>query len=280
VATTNAILWEGCSPVFVDIEPGTFCIDPDQIETAITDKTSAILATHVYGYPCDVARIRAVADRHGLKVIYDAAHAFDVKVAGHPLVRNGDCSTLSFHATKIFHSAEGGAVVCKDPEVARRTALLAKFGHLGEDEYLGIGINAKLSELHAAMGLAMLPRVDALIASRKERFRWYDEHLQGCALQRPKPVAQLEYNYAYYPVLFPTHAAMMRARSAMFDRGIIPRRYFSPSLNRLPFLPPELKTACPVSEDAADRVLVLPVSYCLEAQDVRVVADIVKQALG
>jgi dTDP-4-amino-4,6-dideoxygalactose transaminase len=279
VATTNAILWEGCRPVFVDIEPDAFCINPDLIEAAITDKTSAILATHVYGYPCDVARIRAVADRHGLKVVYDAAHAFDVKVAGHPLVRNGDCSTLSFHATKIFHSAEGGAVICEDPEVARRTALLAKFGHLGEDEYLGIGINAKLSELHAAMGLAMLPRVDALIASRRERFRWYDEHLQGCALQRPKAVERLEYNYAYYPVLFPTHAAMMRARSAMFARGIIPRRYFSPSLNTLPFLAPELKTACPVSEDVSERVLVLPVSYCLAPQDARVVADIVKQAL-
>ena len=147
VATTNSILWAGCEPVFVDIEPQTFCINPDLIEAAITDETSAILATHIYGFPCDVTKIQQLADQHGIKVIYDAAHAFGVKLAGESILLQGDCSAVSFHATKVFHTAEGGAVVCKNPELAKRIFLIKQFGHIGEDEYLDIGINAKMSEL-------------------------------------------------------------------------------------------------------------------------------------
>ncbi len=279
VATTNAILWEGCEPVFVDIEPRTFCIDPDLIEAAITEKTSAILATHVYGYPCDVVRIQRIAERYGLKVIYDAAHAFRVRLNGHPLIAYGDCSTLSFHATKIFHTAEGGAVVCKTPEIAGKVALMSRFGHTGEDHYQDIGINAKLSELHAAMGLAMLPQIDKVIGERRQCSIWYDEFLAGCALQRPQMPAGLEYNHAYYPVLFPSHEAMMRVRQALHENGIGPRRYFHPSLNTLPFLRPELQRACPVSESAAGRVLVLPVSAEVDIAVVKKIAQIIKKAV-
>ena len=171
VATTNAILWEECEPVFIDIDPKTFCINPDLITAEISEKTSAILATHVYGYPCDVLKIQQIADKHNLKVIYDAAHAFGVKIDGESILNFGDCSILSLHATKLFHTTEGGAVICKDAEVAKNVFLMKKFGHMGEDEYINIGINAKMSELHAAMGLCVLPKMTDIITSLKKRFR-------------------------------------------------------------------------------------------------------------
>jgi dTDP-4-amino-4,6-dideoxygalactose transaminase len=279
VATTNSILWEGCEPVFVDIEPQTFCINPDLIESAITGKTSAILSTHVYGYPCDVLRIQHIADKHKIKVIYDAAHAFGVRLAGKSILQHGDCSTLSFHATKLFHTAEGGAVVCKDAEIAKRVFLMKKFGHVGEDDYLDIGINAKMSELHAAMGLCVLPKVHDIIAYRKECSDWYDEQLDGILLQRPIYPVGIEYNYAYYPVIFSTHEAMMRVRQALLDNGIGPRRYFCPSLNTLPFLNPELKRTCPVSESISSRVLCLPLYVGLSKAEVEIICDIIRRNL-
>lgn len=279
VATTSSVLWEGCEPVFVDIEDRTFCINADLIEAAITEKTTAILATHVYGYPCDVIKIQHIAEKHNLKVIYDAAHAFGVKLGGESLMRYGDCSTLSFHATKLFHTGEGGAVICKDEAVKQRVSLMKKFGHIGEDNYLDIGINAKMSELHAAMGLSVLPNVNDIIAARKEISGWYDERLGGCGLQRPIPADGLEYNYAYYPVIFPTHEVMMRVREALLDNGIGPRRYFYPSLNTLPFFEPRLKVSCPVSEDIASRVLCLPLYVGLGKAEVSGVCDVVRNSL-
>lgn len=273
VATTSSILWEGCEPVFVDIEDRTFCINPDLIEAAITEKTSAILATHVYGYPCDVEKIQKIAEKHCLKVIYDAAHAFGVKLTGKSLLVHGDCTTLSFHATKLFHTGEGGAVVCKDAEVAKRVFLMKKFGHIGEDDYVDIGINAKMSELHAAMGLCVLPKVNDIISSRKECTGWYDEQLEGCMLQRPDPPVGLEYNYGYYPVIFSTHEVMMRVRQTLIDNGIGPRRYFFPSLNVLPYLKPEQKRACFVSESVASRALCLPLYVGLSKAEVAVICN-------
>ncbi len=280
VATTNAILWEGCTPVFVDVDPESFCIDPHLIEAAITENTTAILATHVYGYPCDVSQIQEIADRHHLKVIYDAAHAFSVRLHGKSLLNHGDCSTLSFHATKLFHTAEGGAVVCKDAATAKRVFLMSKFGHIGEDEYLDIGINAKISELHAAMGLAVLPKVPEIIAARRECSVWYDKMLEGLGLQRPKTVAGLEYNYAYYPAIFATHEQMMEVRAALQAQDIFPRRYFYPSLNTLPFLPESLRRPCPVSESLAQRVLALPLYTTLARQDVERITACIKNTLS
>lgn len=277
VATTSSILWEGCEPIFVDIEDRTFCINADLIEAAITEKTTAILATHVYGYPCDVVKIQQIADKYQLKVIYDAAHAFGVKFAVKSLLQYGDCSTLSFHATKLFHTAEGGAVICKDADVTKRVFLMKKFGHIGEDDYLDIGINAKMSELHAAMGLCVLPKVNDIIAYRKECSGWYDTQLEDCFLQRPVLPADLEYNYAYYPVIFPTHEIMMGVRQALVDNNIGPRRYFYPSLNTLPFLKPELKRACPVSEGISSRVLCLPLYVGLSRGEVEFICDLIKR---
>jgi dTDP-4-amino-4,6-dideoxygalactose transaminase len=279
VATTSSILWESCEPVFVDIDKHSFCINPDLIEAAITEKTSAILATHVYGYPCDVIKIQQIADKHQLKVIYDAAHAFGVKIAGKSILQYGDCSTLSFHATKLFHTAEGGAVVCKNTEVNERISLMKKFGHIGEDNYMDVGINAKISELHAAMGLCILPKVNDIIAYRKNCFSWYDSQLKDCFLQRPVSPIDFEYNYAYYPVIFPTHKIMMRVRQALLDNDIGPRRYFYPSLNTLPFLKPELKIACPVSEDVTTRVLCLPLYVGLNRIDVELICNLIRTSI-
>ena len=279
VATTNSILWEGCEPVFVDIEDRTFCINADMIEAAITEKTSAILATHVYGYPCDIVKIQQIADKHNLKVIYDAAHAFGVKLHGESILQYGDCSTLSFHATKLFHTGEGGAVICKDAEVSKRVSLMKKFGHVGEDDYLDIGINAKMSELHAAMGLCVLPKVDEIIANRRAISERYDAQLKGCGLVCPQVVAELEYNYAYYPVVFASHNQMMQVRQALIDNDIMPRRYFYPSLNTLPYLGAESKQACPVSESIAMRVLCLPLYYGLEPAIIEKVCAVIVVAI-
>lgn len=279
VATTNAILWEGCTPVFVDVDSESFCINPHLIEAAITKNTTAILATHVYGYPCDVERIQQIADRHHLKVIYDAAHAFGVRLHGKSLLNHGDCSTLSFHATKLFHTAEGGAVVCKDETTAKRLFLMSKFGHIGEDEYLDIGFNAKMSELHAAMGLAVLPSVQEIIDARRKCSHWYDALLEGTGLQRPKMIVGLEYNYAYYPVVFATHQEMMEVRAALQAQDIFPRRYFHPSLNTLPFLPESLRRPCPVSESIAQRVLALPLYPALARHDVERIVTCIRTVL-
>ena len=280
VATTNSILWEGCDPVFVDVDPNTFCIDPNLIECSITEKTTAILATHVYGYPCDVEKIRAVAYRHGLKVIYDAAHAFGVRLHGDSLLNHGDCSILSFHATKIFHTVEGGAIICRDAEIARRAFLMSKFGHLGEDDYFELGINAKMSEFHAAMGLALLPSVPEIIASRRQCSAWYDEFLADSGLQRPQVVDDLEYNYAYYPVVFKSHEEMMAVRTALQEKGIFPRRYFYPSLNTLSFLHKNSQVKCPLSESISMRVLSLPLFFSLTRLQVAYISALISSVLG
>jgi dTDP-4-amino-4,6-dideoxygalactose transaminase len=277
VATATVIAWEGCTPVFVDIDENTFCIDPDLIEAAITEKTSAILATHVYGYPCEVEKISQIAKNHNLKVVYDAAHCFGVKLNGQSLLAQGNISTLSFHATKVFHAAEGGAVICRDEEVSKRITVMKRFGHLGEDDYQEIGINAKISELHAAMGLCILPVIDHIIDRRRQIAALYDELIKDNQLQRPVVPQGLEYNYNYYPVLFPSHEDMMRARKALMDQNIFPRRYFYPSLNTLPYLQQAGTKTCPVSESKAMRVLCLPLYYELQEEEV---IKITKIALG
>jgi len=274
VATPNAIVWEGCTPIFVDIGEKTLCINPDLIEDAITEKTSAILATHVYGYPCDVDRIAEIARRHNLKVIYDAAHCFGVKLHGESILKHGDISTLSFHATKLFHTAEGGAVVCRDETVSEHVYRLKKFGHLGEDEYQEVGINAKISELHAAMGLCILPLIDGIIERRREISEWYDEIISDSQVLRPQPPHGLDYNYSYYPVLFSSHESMKQVRQNLIDQDIHPRRYFYPSLNTLPYLQQAGYKSCPVSESVAQRVLCLPLYFELQKEETIKVTNI------
>ncbi|MCI1188895.1 DegT/DnrJ/EryC1/StrS family aminotransferase [Hymenobacter sp. DH14] len=277
VATTTAILWENCEPLFVDIEDRTFCIDAAKIEAAITPRTTGILATHVYGYPCDVLAIEDIARRHNLKVIYDGAHAFGVQVHGRSLLSYGDLTTCSFHATKLFHTVEGGAIIMQDKALARKVWLYKSFGHIG-DEYFSLGVNGKNSEFHAAMGLCNLPRVESFIVARRQLAELYRQELAGLPLQFPQPhEPSLAYNYAYFPVLFENEEAMHRVKDALGAEEVNTRRYFFPSLNKLPY---HTGAACPVSEDASVRVLSLPFYQDLNPDDVRRICTLIKKALS
>ena len=271
VATTNAILWEGCTPVFTDILPGSCCIDADKIEAAITENTQAILATHVYGYPCDVDKIERIAAKHDLKVIYDAAHAFGCEYKGRSLLSFGDISTCSFHATKIFHSVEGGCIISNNEEMNRKLFLYRSFGHIADD-YYSIGINGKNSEMHAAMGLCILPRLADIIEKRKEWSVAYNNSLDLSKISRPFSSEAFNYNYAYYPVLFESEEVLLRVKKALADNEIFARRYFYPSLNTLSFL---TGANCPVSEDIASRVMTLPLYYDLGLENIARISALV-----
>lgn len=258
VATTTALIWEGLFPVFVDIDPATGCLNAEAIEAAIRPDTTAILATHVYGFPCDCDAIRRIADRYGLRVIYDGAHAFGVKFGGQSLLRRGDCTTLSFHATKVFHTIEGGAIVTGSEQRAERLRLLRSFGHV-HDDYICMGLNGKMSELHAGIGLLNLPRHPEQTMSRARLYDYYAERLTSLEglLTILRPPAKIVWNYAYLPVVFSSNAGRERAIRALADVGIYPRRYFGQPLNRLPYLPPPAQE-CPRAERLAERVLCLP----------------------
>jgi dTDP-4-amino-4,6-dideoxygalactose transaminase len=255
VATTSSIVWEGCTPVFVDIHPDYLTIDETKIEAAITEKTTCILATHVYGNPCDVEAIAAIAKKHKLKVIYDAAHCFGVTYNGQSVFNYGDVSTCSFHATKLFHTGEGGALFCQDEEVRETMWHKHNFGHNGPEAYHGLGINAKMSELQAAMGLAVLPYVDHIIEERHRICEFYDTHLDFSFLQKLKLREGTDWNYAYYPLILESEADLLKIKARLEAQKIFPRRYFYPSLEELPYT---FSSNCPIAKDIAGRVLCLP----------------------
>lgn len=265
VATVSSIVWENCLPVFVDIDPNFLTIDETKIEAAITEKTSAILATHVYGNPCNVEKIEEIAHRYNLRVIYDAAHCFGVKYKGESILNWGDISTLSFHATKLFHTGEGGGVICNDANLAQRIFYLHNFGHDGPEEFFGLGVNGKISELSAAMGLAVFPYINKIIANRQKISQIYDSLLETSNLRRPKFREELEYNYAYYPVIFETEKDLLCVKESLNQCEIFPRRYFYPSLNKLPYLNYKKFS---VAEEISKRVLCLPLFSELKEEDV------------
>ncbi len=257
VATANAIAWAGCTPVFVDIEQTTFTINPNRIEAAITENTQAILATHVYGFPCKVEAVEKIAQKHKLKVIYDAAHAFGSVYNGKSLLNYGDISTCSFHATKLFHTVEGGLVICHNKEMYHQLLLYRSFGHIGDD-YYSIGINGKNSELHAAMGLCLLPKVPDFIVERERLFLQYRETIGSVVtiMDNHETMIAFEWNYAYLPVMMKDSHQRDTLLAALASKDIFARKYFAPSLNTLDFYPE--KYHCPVSEDIANRILCLP----------------------
>lgn len=276
VATTSAILWERCTPVFVDIDENTLNIDPKNIEAAITPKTKAILAVHVFGNPCDVEAIQEIADKHNLKVVYDAAHAFAVQYRGKSLLEYGDISTLSFHATKLFHTIEGGGIISKDIQLASKVDLTSRFGH-ESDEHIIPGINAKANEFQAAMGLVNLQYIDAIISRRKAVSEQYTSRL-GTAVKRPTLQEGTEYNYAYYPIVLKDNHELENVIKVLNDQNIFPRRYFYPSLNRLPYLNNE--SAMAVSEVIASRILCLPFHDSLDIDSVNKISDNVLQCIS
>ncbi|WP_274475890.1 DegT/DnrJ/EryC1/StrS family aminotransferase [Mangrovimonas aestuarii] len=275
VATTSSIVWEGCAPVFVDIHPGYLTIDETKIEAAITPKTSAILATHVFGNPCDVEAIQMIADRHGLKVIYDAAHCFGVEYQGKSLFNYGDVSTCSFHATKLFHTGEGGALVCQ-PEHFDTLYSHHNFGHDGPDVFRGLGMNAKMSELQAAMGLAVLPYMSEILEARARVVQHYREQLQGFPLQLLKLRPETHWNYSYFPIIFQSERLLLQVKAALETAAIYPRRYFYPSLDHLPYT-----TAgdCSISTRLSQCVLCLPLSMGLTSKQIGETVSIISAAL-
>ncbi|MEP6727681.1 MAG: DegT/DnrJ/EryC1/StrS family aminotransferase [Bacteroidota bacterium] len=277
VATVNAILWEGCKPVFVDIEQETFCIDADKIEAAITKSTQAILATHVYGLPCNVSKIEALAKKYKLKVIYDAAHAFGCTYKGKSLLNYGNISTCSFHATKLFHTVEGGCIIPDNAELAQKILLYRSFGHISDD-YFSIGINGKNSEFHAAMGLAILPKVEGIIQERKKIFEIYNDLLPAGIYRPSCKIEGFDYNYAYLPVVFESEKILLKVRESLAANNVNVRRYFYPSLNQTPQTK-SLKNYCPVSEDISSRVLCLPLYVGLKDEEIEMIAGVVKNAL-
>jgi dTDP-4-amino-4,6-dideoxygalactose transaminase len=272
VATTTSILWENCKPVFVDIDPKTFCINPTLIEEKITANTEAILATHVYGIPCATEGIEKIAKKYNLKVIYDAAHAFGTNYKGKTLSSYGDISTLSFHATKLFHTVEGGAIITNDNTLAEKILLYRSFGHI-DDNYFSMGINGKNSEFHAAMGLCILEKVSDLIEKRRQLFLIYDKALKHLNLIRPCIPDSTIYNYSYYPVTFKDEETLLKAKDALNKQDIYPRRYFYPSLNRLPYVHDQV--SCPVSESYSCRTLCLPLFYDLASEDALRISNII-----
>ncbi|WP_151087656.1 DegT/DnrJ/EryC1/StrS family aminotransferase [Hymenobacter baengnokdamensis] len=276
VATTSSLVWEGCTPVFVDINPHTLCIDPDLLEAHITPRTVGIMATHVYGNPCDVETIEAIAKRHNLRVIYDAAHAFGVTYKGSSVLNFGDISTLSFHATKLFHTGEGGGIITNDDELAHRISYMRNFGHNGPEAFWGVGVNGKSSELHAAIGLCVLPKVPELIAKRRMLSERYDFLLNSTQCVRPMLQPHTAYNYSYYPIVLPSEEVLLRVRDNLNRHEITPRRYFYPSLNTLNYVKPQ---PAPVSEDISHRVLCLPLYYDLEVSQVEKIAQFVNEVI-
>lgn len=275
VATTSSIVWEGCKPVFTDIDPETLNIDASKIEANITSQTSAILATHVYGNPCDIDTIEAIAKKYRLKVIYDAAHCFGTTYKGRSVYSYGDISTASFHATKLFHTGEGGAVFTSDGDVLKRLALLRNFGHLSPFDFGLAGINGKNSELHAAMGLSIFPYIDSILEKRKDQSEYYDRRLDGLNLRKIKIQEDVGFNYAYYPVIFESEEALLKADLALREHDIVPRRYFYPSLNTLVYV--DHKTM-PVSEEVCRCVLCLPLYHDLSFSEIDFIAELIHQS--
>ena len=284
VATTHSIWWNGCKPVFVDIDPATGNIDPDAIEAAITTKTTAIMPVHVYGKPCDTKRIQEIADKYGLKVIYDAAHAFGVEVDGESILKAGDMSTLSFHATKVYNTLEGGALVMHDAETKKRIDYLKNFGFAGEVEVVAPGINSKMDEMRSAYGLLNLKQVDAAIEARHQVAIQYREALRpvdGITFMDDMP--GVKHNYSYFPIFIDAEKYGM-TRDELYEKmkshNVLGRRYFYPLISTFSTyrgLPSAAPENLPKAHKIADSVICLPMHHELSAEDVdRVLELIVK----
>nr|HMP32197.1 DegT/DnrJ/EryC1/StrS family aminotransferase [Saprospiraceae bacterium] len=274
VATTAAIVWEHCTPVFVDIHPEYLTIDETKIEAALTDKTTCILATHVFGNPCHIEAIDHIAQKHGLKVIYDAAHCFGVKYKGKSIFEYGDVSTCSFHATKLFHTAEGGALFCKDPDLYHKIYYSHNFGHDGPLAFHGLGINGKISELQAAMGLAVLPYMDEIIANRKKVVDFYNENIMKVI--PIKIFGDAIWNYSYYPILFTSEEVLLDVQEAMRQHDIYPRRYFYPSLHTLPYIEASNQ---PIAQSVAKRILCMPLYTTLSKNELETITHIINHSI-
>lgn len=273
IATASSLKWDGVEPVFVDIDPDTWCMDPANIEAAITPNTRAIVPVHVFGNACDVEAIDDIANKHKLKLIYDASHAFGVTYKGESLLKHGDAATLSFHATKLFHTGEGGAIVFKRKDDLERARKMINFGITGPESIEALGINAKMSELQAAMGLCVLDEMEANMKARAEVWYRYEETL-GKTLQLQTKHQALGYNYAYFPVVFNSEEQVVRVAAALKENGVLARRYFYPSLESVECLDADADQ--PVSKDMASRILCLSVYNTLTVESQKLILSVLK----
>ena len=264
VATTAAIVWENCTPVFVDIHPDYLTIDETKIEAAITSKTTAILATHVFGNPCNINAIEIIAKNNNLKVIYDAAHSFGVTYNGQSIFDFGDINTCSFHATKLFHTGEGGAMFANDLNLSNKLFHSHNFGHNGPLSFHGLGINGKMSELQAALGLAVLPYMEEIISERKKVVSYYNSKLDLSRIQTLKIRENTNWNYSYHPLIFESEELLLKVQKELNENEIFSRRYFYPSLNTIEYTEGE---PMPISESIASRIMCLPLYVGLKEQD-------------
>lgn len=284
VATAHSLLWNGIKPVFVDIDPVTLNLDPAKVEAAITPQTTAIMPVHCYGNPCNVEEISRIADNYNLRVIYDAAHAFAVRDEGGSILRHGDLSVLSFHATKVFNTFEGGAIICPDAKTRQRINHLKNFGFVDEVTVVAPGINGKMSEVNAAFGLLQLQYIDQAFARRREIDAYYREQLAGVpGLSCPQPRAHTTSNNAYFPVLIDEAFALSRNElyQLLREQGIMVRRYFYPLISEFPMyrgLPSAGPANLPVASAIAQKVLCLPIYPDLALDDVQMICELIATA--
>ena len=284
VATAHSLLWNGIKPVFADIDPHTLNLDPSRIEAAITPQTTAIMPVHCYGHPCDVDAIQKIADNYNLKVIYDAAHAFGVKTGAGSVLKHGDLSVLSFHATKVFNTFEGGAIICPDAKTKARIDQLKNFGHAGEVNVVAPGINGKMSEFNAALGLLQLQHIAKALARRKLIDLAYRERLREVrGIHCLGDAGETQANYAYFPILVQPGYPLSRdaLNQRLRDKGIFPRRYFYPLISEFPMyrgLPSAHRDNLPVASAAALQVLCLPIYPDLPLTAVEEISSIIAAA--
>lgn len=278
IATVSAIKWEGCTPVFCDIDPETLNLDPEKMEPLITDRTVAVMPVHVFGNPCDVETIETIAQQHHLKVIYDAAHAIGSRYKGKSLLEYGDVTATSLHATKLFNTAEGGGCITKDTGLHERLKTIRFFGHDYAKDVVEDGFNGKMTEVHAALGLANLKYYDAVLEDRKRKYNLYQEGLKNIPGVRFQKIASGETNYSYFPVIFESESQLLAAEQKLNQWDIYPRRYFYPSVNTyrkvVDYQP------APISEDITTRVLCLPLYYNLPDDTVQKIIDILVSRTG
>ena len=277
IATINSILWEGCTPIFVDIDPETLCIDPKKIEEKITYHTVAIIPVHVFGNCCDIEAIDAIAKKHHLKVIYDACHSVGVNYKGQSIFNYGDISVTSFHATKMLNTTEGGGCFTQDKELDEKLRRIRFFGFENHTDIVEDGTNGKMTEVHAAVGLANLKYLDAALADRKRKYAIYKEALsKDSSLSFQKIHGGC--NYSYFPVIFKDEKTLLKVQAKLNENQVFPRRYFYPSVNTFTKLVPYVPMQ--VSEDIARRVLCLPLFYQLQEEDMQRIIDIVLRCLN
>lgn len=272
VATSSSIAWEGCKPIFVDVDSKSLNIDASKIEASITKDTSAILATHVYGNPCDVVKIQEIANKYSLKVIYDAAHAFGVKVGEKSIFDYGDVSTCSTHATKLFHTIEGGFIVSKNKKLIDKIEYMRNFGHNGPEKFQGIGINGKNSEFHAAMGLVNLKYVDEIISKREAISLRYNNNLKSLKVFKPQWHSKSASNFSYYPIIFESEKQLLKSIEILKSNEIFGRRYFYPSLSTsLPYLE---KIYLENADKISKCILCLPLYYTLKTEEIDLISEL------